>query len=92
MEIKHEMAIDFSTGAFQYNNGCVALSVITLAALRDTWSWKKAALYSTAAYVGGSWAIHLAKATPWQPGFIAPVTRGMKPAGFYKDGDASAKK
>ena len=42
------MAIDFSTGAFRYNNGCVVLSAITLAALRDTWSWKKAALYSTA--------------------------------------------
>jgi hypothetical protein len=79
------MAIDFSTGAFQYNNGCVVLSAITLAALRDTWSWKKAALYSTAACVGSSWAIHLAKATPWQPpGFIAPVTKGMKPADFYK--------
>ena len=70
------------------------LSVITLAALRDSWSWRKAALYSTAAYVGGSWAIHEARANPWKPGFIAPVTRGMKPAGFYRQqGDeAGAKK
>ena len=35
------------------------LGVITLAALRDSWSWRKAALYSTAAYVGGSWAMFL---------------------------------
>ena len=25
------------------------------------------ALYSTAAYVGGSWAIHEARAAPWKP-------------------------
>ena len=88
------MAIDFQTGAFQYNRGSVLLSAITLAALRDSWSWRKAALYSTAAYVGGSWAIHEARANPWKPGFIAPVTRGMKPAGFYRQqGDeAGAKK
>ena len=88
------MAIDFRTGGFKYNKGCVLLSVITLAALRDSWSWRKAALYSTAAYVGGSWAIHEARARPWKPGFIAPVTRGMKPAGFYRQqGDeAGAKK
>ena len=88
------MAIDFRTGGFQYNRGCVLLSVITLAALRDSWSWRKAALYSTAAYVGGSWAIHEARANPWKPGFIAPVTRSMKPAGFYRQqGDeAGAKK
>ena len=86
------MAIDFRTGGFQYNRGCVLLSVITLAALRDSWSWRKAALYSTAAYVGGSWAIHEARANPWKPGFVAPVTRGMKPAGFYQRDEASAKK
>ena len=88
------MAIDFRTGSVQYNKGCVLLSVITLAALRDSFSWRKAALYSTAAYVGGSWAIHEARATPWKRGFVTPVTRGMKPAGFYRQqGDeAGAKK
>ena len=90
------MAIDFRTGSLQYNKGCVLLSVITLAALRDSWSWRKAALYSTAAYVGGSWAIHEARANPWKPGFIAPVTRSMKPpAGFYnkqQEDEAGAKK
>jgi hypothetical protein len=37
-------AVDFATGAVQYNSGCVVLSVITVAALWDTWSWKKTAL------------------------------------------------
>jgi hypothetical protein len=33
------------------------------------------ALYSTAAYVGGSWTIYLAKTMQWKPGLaIAPVT------------------
>ena len=31
-----------------------------------------------------------ARATPWKPGFIAPVTRGMKPAGFYKQQEDEA--
>ena len=84
------MAIDFRTGSVQYNRGCVLLSVITLAALRDSFSWQKAALYSTAAYVGGSWAIHEARARPWKPGFVAPVTSGMKPAGFYRQQQGGA--
>ena len=81
------MTIDFDTGRLlAYNKGCVAISGIVLLALRDRWtSWRKAAAYSIAGYVAGSWAIHGAKREPWRPGVITGITRPLKPAGFYGD-------
>ena len=84
------MAIDFAAGgAFAYNPGCLAISVITLAALADSWSWRKAAAYSVAGYVAGSWAIHHSKTAPWKPGLATGLTRPLKPAGFYVAGAAA---